>query len=256
MKIIYQPRGAAGEYAKYAVNFVVGCEYGCKYCYNRRGMASGYLGGDPKFVQGKNDENFFELVKEFEQDVVANKEELQKHGVFMSFTSDPLMEGWTQPAYFAMQVCDCHNVPVTILTKNGLVTDLSHIMSVFKTLANKGLLNFGVTLTGYNDLEGVAPTNAQRMEALKAVKELGAKTWVSLEPVIDCDSSYFMLTSVISYIDEVRIGLLTPVSNKRYPLPDLEDFRNKVNSTCLAFNVDVHWKRSFIETLEKLRNNK
>ena len=43
MKIIYQPKGAAGEYAKYAVNFVVGCEYGCKYCYNRKGVASGYL---------------------------------------------------------------------------------------------------------------------------------------------------------------------------------------------------------------------
>ena len=94
------------------------------------------------------------------------------------------------------------------------------------------------------------------MEALKAVKELGARTWVSLEPVIDCDSSYFMLTSVISYIDEVRIGLLTPVSFKRYTLPDLEDFRIKVNATCLAFNVDVHWKRSFVETLEKLRSQK
>lgn len=32
MSAIYQPKGKAGEYAKYAVNFYVGCSNDCDYC--------------------------------------------------------------------------------------------------------------------------------------------------------------------------------------------------------------------------------
>ena len=32
MKLIYKPKGAAGEYAKYAVNFFNGCSNECAYC--------------------------------------------------------------------------------------------------------------------------------------------------------------------------------------------------------------------------------
>lgn len=35
--LIYQPQGAAGEYAKWAINLYHGCSNGCTYCYNRRG---------------------------------------------------------------------------------------------------------------------------------------------------------------------------------------------------------------------------
>ena len=34
--LIYQPQGAAGEYAKWAINLYHGCSNGCTYCYNRR----------------------------------------------------------------------------------------------------------------------------------------------------------------------------------------------------------------------------
>lgn len=38
--LIYQPQGAAGEYAKWAINLYHGCSNGCTYCYNRRGVLS------------------------------------------------------------------------------------------------------------------------------------------------------------------------------------------------------------------------
>ena len=256
MKIIYQPKGAAGEYAKYAVNFVVGCEYGCKYCYNRKGVASGYLGGDPRWVQGKNDYNFFELVKQFSDDVKANLEKLRKDGVFFSFTSDPLQDGWKQPTYYALQICDAYDVPAVVLTKNGKIHERKHFMKMFKNLADKGLLKFGVTLTGYDDWEGNAPSNGERVEALKAVKALGAKTWVSLEPMINEVTSLFWLENAIGWIDEVRIGLLTPVKYKNYSYLKLETFRKNVNAVCMARGIDVYWKRSFIDTLEKLKDKK
>ena len=37
-KAIYQPKGKASEYSKYAVNFYNGCSADCDYCYCKSGM--------------------------------------------------------------------------------------------------------------------------------------------------------------------------------------------------------------------------
>ena len=44
-KAIYQPRGKAGEYSPWAVNFYNGCPCACSYCYKDKGLARGTLGG-------------------------------------------------------------------------------------------------------------------------------------------------------------------------------------------------------------------
>lgn len=36
-RVIYSPKGKAGEYAENAANFFVGCSNGCTYCYLRKG---------------------------------------------------------------------------------------------------------------------------------------------------------------------------------------------------------------------------
>lgn len=36
-RVIYSPKGKAGEYAENAANFYVGCSNGCTYCYLRKG---------------------------------------------------------------------------------------------------------------------------------------------------------------------------------------------------------------------------
>lgn len=35
-KLIYRPKGRAGEYAKLALNVYRGCDHGCTYCYSPR----------------------------------------------------------------------------------------------------------------------------------------------------------------------------------------------------------------------------
>lgn len=48
--LIYQPQGAAGEYAKWAINLYHGCSNGCTYCYNRRGVLSHVFGDKPELA--------------------------------------------------------------------------------------------------------------------------------------------------------------------------------------------------------------
>lgn len=48
--LIYQPQGAAGEYAKWAINLYNGCYNGCTYCYNRRGVLSHIFGDKPELA--------------------------------------------------------------------------------------------------------------------------------------------------------------------------------------------------------------
>lgn len=39
-RVIYSPKGKAGEYAENAANFFVGCSNGCTYCYLRKGRGA------------------------------------------------------------------------------------------------------------------------------------------------------------------------------------------------------------------------
>ena len=45
-KAIYNPKGKAAEYSKWACNFYTGCSNGCTYCYLKKGRGSKVLGGD------------------------------------------------------------------------------------------------------------------------------------------------------------------------------------------------------------------
>ena len=256
MKIIYQPKGAAGEYAKYAVNFVVGCSYRCKYCYNNKGITAKALGGNPRWVQGKNDYNFLDLVHQFEDDIKTNLDVLRKDGVFFSFTSDPLQDEWSQATYFALDVCARYNVPATVLTKNGYIISKEHMMKLFGKLIKKRLLTFGVTLTGMRLVEEpYAPPESGRLIAITKLREMGAKTFVSFEPVIKFNATLGWLLEVAPIIDEARIGLLTPVKMSRYPAAELFRFYGRVNALSQDMQFTVMWKKSFMDLYQRYKES-
>ena len=147
--LIYQPQGAAGEYAKWAINLYHGCSNGCTYCYNRRGVLSHVFGDKPELaapIIRQRDKLLNEYLKKnnmtahdaIKKGVVDHESLVATHaliskdlkkigidklrqdgGIFFSFTCDPfdieadmlILHGTVLHLLF-------DRIPVTILTKN------------------------------------------------------------------------------------------------------------------------------------------
>jgi DNA repair photolyase len=115
-KAIYQPAAKAGEYAEYACNFYVGCSCNCAYCYNKTGRFKATLGGNvPTLKKCFNDE--CHALEIFEKELQANLPELQKHGLFFTFTSDFALSECYDLTMKAVDICVENEVPVKLLTK-------------------------------------------------------------------------------------------------------------------------------------------
>lgn len=246
-KAIYNPSGKAGEYSYWACNFYVGCSNGCTYCYCKKGFLAGTMGGNtPTLKKCFRDENH--ALEVFEKELMQNLAELQKHGLFFSFTTDPMLIETIKLTWNAMDICLENKVPVKILTKciewvqrlidfdNGkLVEDYS-----FK---GKQYVAFGFTLTGHDELEPNAPTNAKRIEAMKKLHDAGFKTFASIEPIIDFESSLKMIEATKDFCDLYKIGL---ESGKKYDKTETRSFI-AMAVVEIALNSKIYFKDSILK---------
>lgn len=233
-KALYNPAGKAGEYAAWACNFYVGCSNGCKYCYLKKGRGKSILGGDhPVLKKCFKDEK--EALNVFEKEVLANLDELRKHGLFFTFTSDPMLPETKELTSNAATIAVQHfDIPVSILTKcadwvDPLIKNLDYSTSDTIEYGWRKKYALGFTLTGFDDMEPNASTNMQRIDAMNKLHKAGFKTWASIEPVIDIPESIAMINMSNGFCDLYKIGL---ESGKRYPKQDLQIF---VEMVCAMF---------------------
>ena len=274
--LIYQPQGAAGEYAKWAINLYHGCSNGCTYCYNRRGVLSHVFGDKPKLAAPiiklrekllneylkKNNMTAHDAIKKGVVDhkgLMATLDLISKDlekigidrirqdgGIFFSFTCDPFD---IEADMFILQQVVLHllfdRIPVTILTKNvhwtqtGLwKSTLRDLTTDYKDIAR--LLTIGFTITGKDELEPNAPSTEKRIEALRKLHdEYKIKTFVSLEPIIDLHSASEVIKKTYKITDEIRIGAQSPIKKNRYNVMEFISFVVAVRS--LANNLDCHF---------------
>ena len=251
--LIYQPQGAAGEYAKWAINLYHGCSNGCTYCYNRRGVLSHVFGDKPELAAPmikqrdkllnkylkKNNMTAHDAIKKG----VVNHESLmatidliskdlekigidrirQDGGIFFSFTCDPFD---IEADMFILHQVVLHllfdRIPVTILTKNvhwlqtGLwKSTLRDLTTDYKDIARH--LTIGFTITGKDKLEPGAPSTKERIEALRKLHdEYKIKTFVSLEPITSIHTASEVIKKTYQFADEIRIGAQSPIKKDRY----------------------------------------
>ena len=149
--LIYQPQGAAGEYAKWAINLYHGCSNGCTYCYNRRGVLSHVFGDKPELAAPivKLREKLLNMYMK-DRGITAREniypsavfwygifaaqrliltdlakigeDKIRKDGgIFFSFTCDPFdsyLDNNNNITQWMLHTLVTSQIPVTILTKN------------------------------------------------------------------------------------------------------------------------------------------
>lgn len=238
-KAIYQPAGKAAEYAEWACNFYVGCSNGCTYCYLKKGRGAKILGGDKPTLKKcfKDEKHALEV---FEKELKSNLSELQEKGLFFSFTTDPMLKETMDLTIKGAFIATHYGTPVKVLTKRADWVD--YFLSSFNH-GNRWLkhIAFGFTLTGQDELEPGASTNAERIEAMKKLHDAGFKTFASIEPVIDFESSYKMIRQTVGFCDLYKIGL---ESGKKYDQLDLDEF---ICNTIADIEAYIYFKDSLLK---------
>jgi DNA repair photolyase len=240
-KSIYESKGKAGEYSKYAVSFFCGCSCGCHYCYNKTGRFKSTLGGNvPTLKKCFEDETH--ALKVFEKELKQNLPELQKHGLFFSFTTDPMLPEAKTLTLHALYKCLKWDVPVKILTKcTAWMNDIEYKQYLY---LQSDIISFGFTLTGHDELEPNASSNKERIEAMLKLHDAGFKTWASIEPVIDVASSFKMVRDSRHFCDLFKVGI---ESGKKYDKDVLRRFIYDVIEYTEYFGCKLYFKDSLLK---------
>ncbi|MCX6232720.1 MAG: radical SAM protein [Bacteroidetes bacterium] len=255
-KAIYNPSRKAGEYSYWACNFYVGCSNGCEYCYCKKGLLKGAMGGDkPTLKKCFIDEAH--ALKVFEEEMLMNLEELQKHGIFFSFTTDPLLPETIDLTIEAIDKCMKYGIPVKVLTKMDFFNvweksrKKQYLFPLLVKTELRHLIAFGFTLTGHDEMEPGASTNAERIEAMKKLHEAGFKTFASIEPIVDFESSLRMICDTSDFCDLYKIGLM---SGKKYDRKDIRKFIEDIEFENIFNPIPIYFKDSILKQAGLDRN--
>lgn len=183
----------------------------CEYCYCKKGVLASQMGQDKPQLKKcfKNEEDALVV---FEDELIVNLEELKGHGLFFSFTTDPMLPETNGLTLKALYKCLKWHVPVKILTKcTGWLNSVD--WKQFLSLNADWSVSFGFTLTGHDELEGRSASNMERIRALVDLHKAGYRTFASIEPIVDFVSAYSMISLSHGACDLYKIGLM---SGKRY----------------------------------------
>jgi DNA repair photolyase len=231
---IYQPAGAALEYARLAANPYRGCGHACSYCYvplvlkmKRPVFDAGAIPRDNYLTNLRKDARKYEAASIQEQ-------------VMISFTSDgynPFDTSLTRPT---IEILIEHGLGVCTLTKGG--TRALVDLSLFRPSRD----SFASTLTSLDDSfsrkwERAAALPGDRIAALKKFHEAGIFTWVSLEPTIDCDSSLQIVKETHEFVDLYKIGRANYLPITRST--DWKDYTLRMIDLCQALGARHYIKR-------------
>lgn len=238
--IIYQPKGKAGEYAGYAFNLFVGCSHLCSYCYCKSGILAKALGGNhptlKKCFGGRKDiaVQWFKIeIEQFRTVILANGGE-----IFSSFTTDPM-----QPETIDLTM-ECAKIAVEAGIKVVLLTKAAGWSIDPFIAAHPESFKIGFTLTGHDEMEPGASPNAERIQKMKEVHELGVGTFASIEPIIDFASSLEMIKQAAPYCDEFKLGLMSGFPAPVYNLSEGLNFLTEVEVLQAEFGFELMLKDS------------
>jgi DNA repair photolyase len=205
MQAIYEPRGAAREYAPLACNLYRGCVHGCRYCYSPATlrMSREEFHADSRLRPG--------ILEALEKDArkLSSQPRAAVPHVLLCFTSDPYPPSPydSSATRVALEILAAHDVPVEVLTKAG--TRAARDFDVLARMRGR----FATTLLFTRDEDratwepNAAPVE-DRIDAIRDAHRRRIPTWVSIEPIIIPQQALALIETLSDVVDEWRIGKL------------------------------------------------
>lgn len=243
-KALYKPKGRAGEYSQWAVNFYNGCSNGCDYCYLRRGVLSSAMGGAKPVLKKcfRDEDHAFEV---FRKELDTNKESIRREGgLLLSFSTDPCLPETFGLTVKAADYAARNGVGVKILTKcTGWACPVSaEYNSLLQTQKETGNIAIGFTLTGCDEKEPHAAASNQRIMTMERLFTEGFRTFASIEPVIIPVRSLAMVLLTMPFCGHYKIGL--EGHRKDYDREDLHELASKTLKAAKKNWATVYFKDS------------
>lgn len=239
MNVIYQPKGRALEYSDLACNLYLGCSHGCKYCYAPACMRSTLAKWESNVVARKD------VITSFERDAVRLASKEDKRYILFSFLSNPYqpIEGDLRLTRQALSIVRKYGLNSKILTKGQ-----SDLIDTDLPLMKEAGTQLGVTLCFTDDQprqtwEPHASTVSERMAIIKKAHQMGIKTWISLEPVIDPDQALDVIRQMHPWVDSWKVGKLNHQKDVESKV-DWKVFRLNAESLLAKVNASYYIKES------------
>jgi len=234
---IYQPKGKAGEYSKYACNLYRGCGHQCVYCY-----CPAMLRMKPADWHALKPTPRKNILRALEKDVIRLANIEPGAEVFLCFTSDPYHGGDTSTTREAIRIIGAAGLVPVICTKGGARAERD--FDLMKQYSGK----FGTTMVFYDDYvraqwELHAPSIEDRIDAIQIAHHEGIYTFVSLEPVIDPRETLQVIRNMARYVRHWKVGKINydPVRERAV---DWHDFYKEVTRVLDSVGADYYIKES------------
>lgn len=225
---IYEPKGKAKEYGDLAINIYTGCPHRCYYCF-------------APDVLRRERETFHSHVEPRPGIVEAVKKQLERGNItgktiHLSFTCDPYPTGYdTSATREIIKLIKQYGNHVQILTKGDGSRD-------FDLLDSNDW--YGVTIDG---TKRESYSSLLLLADIMSAKELGIKTWVSFEPVINADAVLNCIKEYHMHFDKVKIGKLN-----YWPSGiDWKKFGYEAEKLCEELGLEYYIKDSLRKEMEK-----
>lgn len=236
IKIIYEPKGEAREYAPLAVNPRIGCEHGCIYCYAPR-AAHKKKAEFHSNLQIR--QNIVELIEQDAANLNGDNRE-----ILLSFFTDPYTPSDVDSALTRriLKVFIKNGLRFTVLTKGG-----TRATRDFDLLASYEKSRFGSSLV-FRDQEDAdywepcAAPIKDRIRAIRIAHHKGIKTWVSLEPVIDPNQAIEIVKELHPIVDSWKLGKLNYHPAAKHV--DWRGFRIKITDLLDSLGANYYVKKS------------
>jgi len=242
MKIIYEPRGAAREYAELALNHYLGCTHQCSYCYvpNTLHISKEDYFGEPAMREG--------IIAKVASDAKYLADNGCDSEILLSFIGDPYQPCETELGLTRqiIEILMRYNLRFTVLTKGG--TRACRDFDLFEKYEK---CSFGTSLVfSHNDsatkYEPNAASVSDRQDAVMEASKRGIKTWVSMEPVIIPEEALDVLVFLGKDVDFWKIGKIN--HNKELESRvDWAGFREEAKRILDNMDAKYYIKRSLSE---------